>query len=406
MTHTTALSASALQEAFATFNQLSSQLAGSYHALEQRVSELNEELAHSHDARLRELTEKERLAQRLSTLLQVLPGGVIVLDGSGRIQEHNQAAAEFLGESLTGQNWSTVIQRAFAPRRDDGHEVSLVDGRRVTIATCPMANEPGQILLLTDVTEMRLLQDRLSQQQRLAAMGEMAASLAHQIRTPLASAMLYSSQLKHPNLPNEERERFGEKIRSRLAHLEHIVNDMLLYARSGTTGKTEAFACSTLLRDLEHGIDAQLLQSKTHFDWRDETQGCVLTGNQQMLVSAVTNLAVNAIQAMGNGGRLKLVARPADLNHVDIVVSDNGPGIPAEKIGQIFDPFFTTRAEGTGLGLAVVAAIVRAHKGEIMVESKPDKGTTFVLRLPMAMVAQAGVANDLDDINPVRSSRA
>jgi two-component system, sensor histidine kinase FlrB len=406
MTHSTALSASALQDAFATFNQLSSQLTTSYHALEQRVSELNAELAHSHDARLRELTEKERLAQRLSTLLQVLPGGVVVLDGSGRVQEHNHAAAEFLGEPLAGQSWGAVIQRAFAPRRDDGHEVSLVDGRRVTIATCPMANEPGQILLLTDVTEMRLLQDRLAQQQRLAAMGEMAASLAHQIRTPLASAMLYSSQLKHPNLAPAERERFGEKIRSRLAHLEHIVNDMLLYARSGTTGATESFVCKEILRDLEHGIDAQLLQSNTHFEWRDETRGCMLSGNQQMLVSALTNLAVNAIQAMGSGGRLKLVARAADMNHVDISVTDNGPGIPATKLGQIFDPFFTTRPDGTGLGLAVVAAIVRAHKGEIMVDSKLDKGTTFILRLPMARAGQLGIENETGEINQARIGRA
>ena len=132
-------------------------------------------LAKKRVIRLKELTEKERLANRLELLLKVLPGGVVVLDGQGLIQEHNPTALDMLGEPLLEQSWSEVIQRAFMPRPDDGHDISLVDGRRVNISTCPLGEEPGQILLITDVSEMRQLQDRLSQQQRLAAMGETAA---------------------------------------------------------------------------------------------------------------------------------------------------------------------------------------------------------------------------------------
>jgi len=100
-------------------------------------------------------------------------------------QECNPAAVDLLGEPLRHRAWSEIIARAFAPRSDDGHEISLADGRRVNLSTCPLGDEPGQIILITDVTEMRRLQDRLHHQQRLAAMGETAASLAHQIRTPL-----------------------------------------------------------------------------------------------------------------------------------------------------------------------------------------------------------------------------
>ncbi len=383
MTQSSPLTASALQDAFTTFNQLSAQLAGSYHALEHRVLELNDELAKTHDARLHELTEKERLAQRLSTLFQVLPGAVVVLNGSGCVQEHNNVAKELLGEPLTGEMWLDVIQRAFAPRPDDGHDVSLVDGRRVNIATCPMLNEPGQILLLTDVTQMRALQDRLGQQQRLVVMGEMAAALAHQIRTPLASALLYTSHLKRPDLRADERDRFSEKVRSRLAHLERIVNDMLLYARSGNAGTEETFNVQELLQDLEHIIDAQVLQTKTHFQWQDQTQDVTLFGNRQMLVSALANLAVNAMQAMQQGGRLQVTARCADPQYIEILVSDNGPGIAATNLDHIFEPFFTTRGDGTGLGLAVVRAITHAHRGEIRVESHIRQGTTFILQIPV-----------------------
>jgi two-component system sensor histidine kinase FlrB len=398
MTQPSPLTASALQDAFTAFNQLSAQLAGSYHALEHRVVVLNDELAKTHDARLHELTEKERLAQRLSTLLQVLPGGVVVLNGGGCIQEHNNVAKELLGEPLTGELWLDVIKRAFAPRHDDGHDVSLVDGRRVNIATCPMLNEPGQILLLTEVTQIRVLQEQLGQQQRLVAMGEMAAALAHQIRTPLASALLYTAHLKRPDLAGEDRERFSEKVRSRLAHLERIVNDMLLYARSGNPGIEEPFNTQELLQDLEHIIDAQVLQSKTHFQWRDETQHTTLLGNRQMLVSALANLAVNAMQAMQQGGCLQVIARCAEHQQIEIRVMDNGPGISAANLEHIFDPFYTTRADGTGLGLAVVRAITHAHQGEIKVESRLQQGTTFILRMPL-LQAQITTDNNTTDFN-------
>lgn len=383
MTPDPQLSPEALQDAFAAFNQLSSQLASSYQALEQRVVLLNEELSRTKDARIRELTEKERLANRLATLLQALPGGVIALDSDGVVQEYNQAALTLLGEPLSGVAWAQVIARAFAPRSDDGHDVSLVDGRRVNIATCPIENEPGQILLITEVTELRQLQDRVNQQQRLVAMGEMAASLAHQIRTPLASAMLYTSHLRRTELAGEDRERYCEKVRSRLAHLEHIVTDMLLYARSSNTGVQDNFPIEKLLTELEHNLDAHILQTNCRFGWQDETGNIRLVANQQMLLSALTNLGVNAMQAMPHGGELNVIAHLADARHVEFLVCDNGPGIEQDKISRIFDPFFTTRAEGTGLGLAVVRAIVHAHKGEIIVDSIKSRGTTFVLRLPL-----------------------
>jgi two-component system sensor histidine kinase FlrB len=376
------LSTSALQEAFQTFNQLSSQLAGSYHALEERVNELNVELARSQDARIRELNEKERLANRLSTLLQALPGGVVVLDGDGRVQEFNQAALDLLGQPLKGQSWGEVINRAFSPRNDDGHDISLVDGRRVNISTCPMVNEPGQILLITDVTEMRIMQDRLSHHQRLVAMGEMAASLAHQIRTPLASALLYSSNLKRDQLEKNDRLHYAEKIRSRLALLEHIVTDMLLYSRNQKSGSIEVFPVSELLLELEHQLDMHLQTTSTTFSIQSISSDIKISGNRQILVSALSNLGVNAIQAMGRNGKLCISTELQDEEQIVIKVADNGPGIIAEKLEQIFEPFFTTRAEGTGLGLAVVQAVINTHNGDISVESEKNAGTTFTIRLP------------------------
>ena len=343
MTPDAQTSKQALENAFQTFNQLSDQLAESYHALEQQVSHLNEELTQSRDERLKELTEKERLANRLTTLLQALPGGVIVLGSDGRIQEFNPAAVELLGTPLQDQLWTDVINRAFAPRTDDGHEVSLADGRRVNISTCPLLNEPGQIILITDVTEMRDMQDNLNQKQRLVEMGEMAASLAHQIRTPLASAMLYNSNLKRAGVSRTDQERYVNKIKDRLAHLEHIVNDMLLYARSNSTGVEEVIQMNQLFTELELYLDSQLLNTQIEFGWQDQTNGVDVSANKQMLLSALSNLCVNAIQIMQGQGQIKVTARMSGDNNIEILVCDNGPGIEEEKLKNIFDLLYNTK---------------------------------------------------------------
>lgn len=373
----------ALHDAFAVFNQLSNQLASSYHALEQQVAHLNNELHKSHESRLRELTEKERLANRLSSLLQALPGGVVVLDNNGRIQEFNRVALELLGEPLKDQLWSKVIARAFSPKSDDGHDISLKDGRKVNISTCPLVNEPGQILLITDVTEIRELQEKFNQQERLAAMGEMAASLAHQIRTPLSSAVLYTSNLKRVGLNEADFSRYTIKIKERLDHLEHIVNDMLLFSKSNSTGTSDIFTMAELLKDLELLLDEKILNSSVDFTWQENVGEKKITANKQMLLSALLNLCVNAIQAMQGTGKLNVIARLVSSTCFEILVCDNGPGIDNEKLKNIFAPFFTTRSDGTGLGLAVVRAIVRAHKGEVIVDSKKGLGTTFIVQLPI-----------------------
>ncbi|HEB60046.1 MAG TPA: PAS domain-containing protein [Gammaproteobacteria bacterium] len=372
MTQQASTTPQVLADAFVTFNRMSEQLASSYRELESRVSQLTNELDTARLERSMESLARERVAKRLETLLDALPGGVIVLDNQGVVQECNPAAEALLGHGLEGQRWNDVIARAFAPRTDDGHDVSLADGRRVNISTCPMGDEPGQILLITDVTEMRRLQDHLTQHQRLATMGEMAASLAHQVRTPLSSALLYASNLKRPQLDEGDRERFTGKLLDQLRHLEALVNDMLLYARDGTMGEQE-FEPADLIGDLQRTLASEIEASRTRFECRNHTSGMRLHGNRQLLVSALANLASNAMQAMGEGGLLELDVRSDDEHSVAFVMTDSGPGIEPQQLQKIFNPFYTTRSEGTGLGLAVVAAITRAHGGDIRVVS-PAKG--------------------------------
>lgn len=380
------MQAQELQDAFGAFNQLSAQLTESYQQLEVRVAGLTTALETEQDERIKELTEKERVASRLASLLHALPGGVVVIDDEGKVQEHNPAAELLLGQPLLGLPWSDIIQRSFAPRNDDGHDISLVDGRKVNISTCPLGSEPGQILLITDVTEIRYLQDRMGQQQRLAAMGKMAASLAHQIRTPLSSALLYVSNLKRQVLSDEDRFVLTDKMTSRLRHLEQLIEDMLMYSREGKVGE-ELFSSQTLLDELYQGLEPQLEITQTRFASHNFDQDLMIHGNRQMILSALTNLAMNAMQAMKESdqdvmGKIEVMIGKSD-NNVCISLKDNGPGIPAKLQEQIFDPFYTTRTQGTGLGLAVVKAVAKAHGGDVQLESQPNRGCVFKITLPL-----------------------
>lgn len=168
-------------------------------------------------------------AKRLENLLNILPAGVVVINGKGIVIQSNPQAKVLLGEPLDGQLWRKVIARAFKPRADDGHEVSLTNGKRVKLSISPLDGEPGQLILLTDLTETRQLQSRISHMQRLSSLGNMVASLAHQIRTPLSAAMLYAANLVQPKIDDHTRLKFSQRVNDRLAELESQVNDMLLF---------------------------------------------------------------------------------------------------------------------------------------------------------------------------------
>lgn len=368
-----------LEQSLDRFSYLSGRLEGSQELLQARMSELKGQLAEASAQRLREFDEKERLANRLQSLLDLLPGGVIVIDGQGVVREANPVALDLLGEPLEGQLWREVIARSFAPRKDDGHEVSLKDGRRVSIATRSLNGEPGQLVLLTDLTETRRLQEQLARHERLSSLGRMVASLAHQIRTPLSSALLYASHLEQGGLNNEQQQRFASRLKDRLNELEHQVRDMLVFAR-GDLPLEDRLTPAQLLAALRAAAETRLQGAQVR--WQCDVRVGALLCNRDMLVGALLNLIENALQASADEPRLKIhVYARGSVMHVS--VSDNGIGIDAATLARLGEPFFTTRATGTGLGLAVVKSIARAHSGTLTLRSRPGRGTCATLRLPL-----------------------
>ncbi|MGO3938770.1 ATP-binding protein [Pseudomonas sp. Lb2C1-1] len=368
-----------LEQAFSLFNQMSSQLTDSYSLLEARVTELKGELAVVSAQRMQELAEKERLANRLQNLLDLLPGGVIVIDAHGRVREANPAACELLGLPLEGELWRHVIARCFAPREDDGHEVSLKDGRRLSISTRSLDAEPGQLVLLNDLTETRHLQDQLARHERLSSLGRMVASLAHQIRTPLSAALLYASHLAEQQLPMETQQRFAGRLKERLHELEHQVRDMLVFAR-GELPLTDRVTPKVLLQSLQAAALTHVQDLPIR--WQCDSHVGEVLCNRDTLVGAVLNLIENAIQASGGNVRLKVHLYARD-NTLRLCVSDSGTGIEPAVLARLGEPFFTTKTTGTGLGLTVVKAVARAHQGELQLRSRLGRGTCATVCLPL-----------------------
>lgn len=376
-----------LKDAFTLFNSMSAQLSKNYEFLETKVEELSGELAEVSYQRMQELAEKERIADRLESLLRMLPGGVLLLDGEGRIRECNPAAMALLmpeeadGDFLLGKLWRKVIQTSFSPKPDDGHEISLVDGRRVSLQTASLGSEPGQIILITDQTETRKLQASLSQHQRLSSMGNMVASLAHQIRTPLSAAMIYGEHLQDKDLEPDQRERFADKMMQRLHHLEHQIRDMLIFAR-GEAPLNDDLTLSQLLHDWQEALEIPLQQSNATCEFQVHSSDVHIHCNRDALIGALMNLVNNALEASGKGAELHVRVDVSAHYQITIEIEDNGPGFGDAITDQILQPFFTTKSNGTGLGLAVVQAIARAHYGEFCITSGEERGAVATVKLP------------------------
>ncbi|MCK5336939.1 MAG: hypothetical protein KAQ67_12295 [Gammaproteobacteria bacterium] len=371
-----------LQAAFQLFTQMSGQLETTYRQLEQRVEQLSTELAAANSEKLKQLAEKEKLADRLAALHAAMPAAVIWVDEAQKILSANQSAEVIFKQDIVGKNWTQLLNgQGYS---FNGHELSTDDSRVYSYNQRALETAHGQVIILTDVTLSRELQQSSHRQQRLAELGEITAGLAHQVRTPLASALLSVEQLLHPSLNTELHNKSVNRIKDNLHHLDQLVNDMLLYARDGEF-ESDQVSVHSLLNDIKNcfiqkdypHFKLSILNSITSQD-----SDVIVTGSKDALLSVLISLVENAYQ-------LSTDLLPVEVNiHYEvkgkqllITVSDNGPGLDKFQCEQIFKPFYTTKKEGTGLGLAISRSIIRAHNGSLVAVSEPGNGTELQICL-------------------------
>lgn len=354
------MDAAGLTQAFEAFARASDELTQAYNGLQGQVSSLTE---------------------RLSLLLAALPAGVVVLDSAGIVEQLNAAAVGMVGQ-VAGSPWQTIVRRFEATETPGELAIPRSEGDlRVSISETETETGGGRIVLLHDVTEAWRMRVEKARHERLASMGEMVASLAHQLRTPLAAALLYTGHLANAQLMPADRAKVSERALERLRHLEKLIQDMLIFARGEALGR-ESFAICELVRELAHTIEPVAQRRGVVFEADCSAGSARLFGNRKEISGALTNLLENALQAVGEGGHVRLMAEQGAAEAV-FQVSDDGRGIPLDLQARLFEPFFTTRADGTGLGLAIARGVARAHGGDIALVSSPGAGTVFTFQVPL-----------------------
>jgi two-component system, sensor histidine kinase FlrB len=388
-----------LNSVMTELNRLSKSFVDSYQNLEGQVEHLNGKLQSETKEKNSAMLEKQKLlgekaflSDRLQSLLAIMPAGVVVIDGDGKVKDCNAKAIDILGRPLLGELWISVINRVFQPQADDGHQVSLKDGRKIHIETRALDVEPGQLVVLTDLTKSRQLQAEQTQQQKLTSMGKMIASLAHQIRTPLSAAILYGSNITKDNIDNDLKKNFSNKLLERLHFMERQIDDMLGFVRGERKQKnfvepSKLFkAIVSMKQELPDFVSfkskgVNILERQVLID-------------QDAILGAVTNLIRNACDACSKAEKPNVNVVFTLGSNLNIIVSDNGEGISKELQKKIFEPFHTTKKSGNGLGLAIVHGIVAEHKGRIKVNSNQEEGATFEITLPLVSTIDANNQTD------------
>jgi two-component system sensor histidine kinase FlrB len=312
-------------------------------------------------------------------ILSSLPTALVIINSQGRMVWLNPTAEAMLGYGLLGSLWLDVLLRAFVPRADDGHEVSLADGRRVHVALATLDSLPGILISLTDITTTRDYETAKENEKRLVSIGTMTAQLAHQIRTPLASAMLYTDHLNSVADVEPRAHAWITRLKECHSSIEQQIQDLLLFAR-GTSIEPTYMDMNYWCEQLEQRAQPYVTTHSVLFKINNQLINREGMIHGESLIGAVLNLVINAIQS--DATEVYITLASMDNSGIQIAVEDNGRGMSEEVKSQAFSPFYTTKAKGTGLGLAVVYAVVKAHRGRVSLESTEGVGTQVNLYLP------------------------
>ena len=225
------------------------------------------------------------------------------------------------------------------------------------------------------------IEEQLRRADRLAAMGELSAGMAHEVRNPLASIKGTAEILRDGIDSSDKRYEFAQILVREVDRLENVVRDFLRFAKPDKGVQEEVRICDAM-NDVVGLIRQQAIKAGVEIELDCSDELPLISGNFEQLKQAFLNFVLNALQVMPDGGKLTIKG-VAEQNLVRVVFADTGPGIPEELQGRVFNPFYTTRQEGTGLGLAITHRIIDAHGGKILLESRPGEGAMFTVKLPI-----------------------
>jgi two-component system sensor histidine kinase HydH len=334
------------------------------------------------------------------SLVKHMPIGLVALDNGGQIISLNQTAESILrlpvrtviggkGRKILPRPFQEIIMALEEKNQIIEKEIDcpLAEGKTIPleVIAATLAEENGlfmgSVILFRDLTEVRHLKKEIARSQRLAALGNLAAGVAHEIRNPLSSIKGFATYFKERYRDNPVDGETADIMVQEVERLNRVITQLLDFARPVALEKKPTDLL-TLVRQTLKMIAGQA-EAKKIAILTDLTDCPEVLIDADKIKQMLLNLFLNALEMMAEGGVLQIKVRPIEENAVHIAISDSGPGIDSQHLAHIFDPYFTTRPAGTGLGLSIVHKIVEAHDGEIRAESTPGAGATFFILLPV-----------------------
>ncbi|NOQ21703.1 MAG: hypothetical protein GQ565_03495 [Candidatus Aegiribacteria sp.] len=344
------------------------------------------------DGILRQLREARTMSREI---LESLSDGILVIDNSGNPVSINQAGREILslGDKWRERVYNTNIYTMLKEFQLSGGMPPVIElSMDEAILECRMGtfldhegNSAGALVTMTDITETFELKKQLQEQEKLAAIGRLSSTMAHEIRNPLASMSGAAHILQMGTLDWRKTDRMTELIGHQAKRISEIIEGYLELSRENTVSYTNSVSLEAVVNEAidvaRQGFGGLInIESLIEGDF-------IVFGNQARLVQLLTNIMRNSVEVLENSsdGEITVsLAKSSMEGMVELSVHDNGPGIPDEVMAHIFDPFFTTKKEGTGLGLFVARKVARDHRGRMDIESEPGEGTIVRVSIPIA----------------------
>ena len=351
-----------LRNAFQEFVKASDSLSGYYLVLEDRIKELNKEINEKNK-------ELEKSREYFYNILNSLPVGVVVCDDESTLFTNREAQKSGLTELAAAfhKDSARIGEVGGAKGYFRWHKSDLTNG-----------SERKEVIVFEDVTEVQKMKERLERDERLRAMGEMAARIAHEIKNPLGSMKLYLSMILKGKVGDKERE-FVNSVIFGVNTIDRIINNLLSYTRPKTIVLREA-VLSRVVKETLDFMSVSIGSKKIDLNFNSSYDEVSLF-DPDLIKLALMNLIGNAMEAIVEKGVITIAIKEEGDN-VLATFTDTGVGMSEETRRSIFNPFFTTKDKGVGLGLFIAHNIVKAHDGYIEVESVEGKGSSFAVCLP------------------------
>jgi PAS domain S-box-containing protein len=383
-------------------------MAASMQGVIQKLREQEKELERLHRIEKERAAHTERLSEEVT---RNMPAGLLVVNATGIISSANPAAEQALGiRGLGFRRYSEALgetselTRFVAEclaqgnifRREQVEHVTPAGERRhlgVTISPIRRGNEKinGAICLLSDLTEFAALQQQMQLKENLAALGELSAGMAHEFKNALATISGYAQMIRAEELAGEAAD-YADRILDQTRSITHVVTEFLKFARPLDIANE-----AVCLEGVVERVVSEVAEAKPDVQLRSEGVFGSVPGDEGLLRQALLNLARNAAEACAGtvaGGQVLLkgeLIRSEGSGSQRIMILDNGSGIEEAALSKLFRPFYTTKADGTGLGLAVVQKVIVQHGGRVEARNRPEGGAAFIVTLPLCVSAAEAV---------------